>query len=119
TGTNSILATDLSNALTISQTPTNKATLQVGTNIVVITAKDDSGNAVYSTNFIIVSDQTPPVILSQPQSRTNIVGTTATFSGAATACTPLAYQWFFNDTVLLTNQTNNTLTIPSISLTNA
>src|ERR1035437_6021329 len=118
TGTNFILATDLSGALAISQTPTNNAILLPGTNLVVITVKDASSNAAYSTNPIVVRDQTPPVISSQPQSQTNLVGTTANFSTAATACTPLAYQWFFNSTVLA-SQTNSALALVSVSLTNA
>ena len=64
TGTNFILATDLSGAVTNSQSPTNGAILPLGTNTVVITVQDASGNAAYSTNQIIVQDQTPPVILS-------------------------------------------------------
>ena len=44
TGTNFILATDLSGALTISQTPTNNSILPLGTNTVVITVADASGN---------------------------------------------------------------------------
>jgi hypothetical protein len=118
TGTNFILATDLSGALTISQSPTNGAVLLIGTNMMVITIKDASSNAAYSTNFIIVQDQTPPLILSQPQNRTNLVGTTANFSAAATACTPVAFQWFFNSAAL-TDQTNSALTLVSVSLTNA
>ena len=62
TGTNFILAADLSGALTISQSPTNNATLPPGSNVVVITVQDASGNAAYSTNAIFVQDQTPPVI---------------------------------------------------------
>src|SRR5207245_774958 len=34
-----------------------------------------------------------PIILSQPQSRTNVAGTTATFSVTATGTLPLSYQW--------------------------
>jgi len=62
TGTNFIRAADLSGALTISQCPTNAAVLPLGTNPVVIIIKDASGNAAYSTNRIVVQDQTPPVI---------------------------------------------------------
>jgi len=115
TGTNYILATDLSGALTLAQVPTNAAILPLGTNVVVITVKDSSGNAAYSTNRIVVQDQTPPVILSQPQSRTNTVGATASFTVAATACTPLAFQWYFN-TAALTAQTNSTLTLSNLTL---
>jgi hypothetical protein len=118
TGTNYILATDLSGALAISQTPTNNSILQIGTNTVVITVADASGNTAFSTNAIFVQDETPPMIFSQPQSQTNTAGTTANFSVAATACTPLTYQWFFNSAVL-TNATNSALAIVSADPTNA
>ena len=118
TGTNYIFATDLSGALTVSQTPTNDFILPLGTNVIVIAVADASGNTAFSTNTIVVQDQTPPLVLSQPQNQTNLVGVTANFSVAATACTPLAYQWFFNNSIL-TNQTNSTLTLPSVNLTNA
>ena len=44
TGTNFILATDLSEPLTISQTPTNNSILPLGTNAVVIAVADFYGN---------------------------------------------------------------------------
>ncbi len=118
TGTNFVLASDLSGALTLSQKPTNNTVLFLGTNLVVITAKDASGNTATSTNNIIVSEQTPPVILTAPQSQTNTVGGPANFSVAATACTPLAYQWFYNDTALPA-KTNRTLTLSSLNSTAA
>jgi len=114
TGTNFILATDLSEPLTISQSPTNNYLLPLGTNSIVITVKDTAGNASYSTNTIIIQDQTPPVIFGQPQSLTNFIGTTATFSAAITACTPLAFQWYSNN-VALTVQTNTTLTLSNVA----
>ncbi len=118
TGTNFVLATDLSGTLTISQTPTNNSILPLGTNVVVIAAGDASGNTAFSTNTIVIQDQTPPLILSQPQSATNLVGATAGFSVAATACTPITFQWFFNS-VTLTDQTNSILTLASVTITNA
>jgi len=117
TGTNYILATDLSGSLTISETPTNNSILQLGTNTIVITVADASGNDAYSTNTIVVQDETPPVILCQPRSQTNTVGDTVDFNVAAIACTPLAYQWFYNSAAL-TNETNSTLEIDNVS-TNA
>lgn len=118
TGTNFILAADLSGALAISQSPTNNSILPLGTNRIIITVRDASTNKAFSTNTIIVSDQAPPLIASQPQSRTNILGTTANFNVAATACTPLAYQWFFEGAAMV-NQTNNSLALLSTSLTSA
>ena len=118
TGTNFILATDLSGALTITQTPTNNFLLPLGTNTVVITVADASGNTAFSTNTVVVQDQTPPVIFSQPQSQTNFIGTTATFGVAATACTPLTFQWYSNNTAL-TLFTNTTLALSNLTLSAA
>lgn len=114
TGTNYMLATDLSGALTISQNPSNNAPLLLGTNTVVMAVEDASSNTVYSTNIVMVLDQTPPQVLSPPQSQTNLAGTDASFNVTATACTPLAYQWLYNGTVL-TDQTNSTLALASVS----
>ena len=63
TGTNYLLAADAcSTELTITQTPTNGSVLALGTNEVVLAVADSSGNAAYSTNTVIVADQTAPVI---------------------------------------------------------
>lgn len=118
TGTNFILASDLSGTLTVSQSPAEGTVLLVGTNLAVITVADAYGNAAYSTNIIVVRDQTPPLIWSPPQSRTNLAGTTATFNVGAAACTPLAYQWLFKSTVLA-GQTNSTLTLASVNISQA
>ena len=114
TGTNYILATDLSGTLTITQVPTNNAALPLGTNVVLITVADASGNASYSTNQILVQDQTPPVILVQPQSQTSTIGASAGFGVAAVACTPLAFQWYF-DSAILAAQTNGTLVLSNLT----
>ncbi len=114
TGTNYIRATDLSGSLTLTQVPTNAAVLPLGTNLVVITVADASGNASYSTNQVIVEDQTPPVIVLQPQSQTNTVGGSAGFSVAAAACTPLTFQWYFDATALAA-QTNSTLAVSNLN----
>jgi predicted RecA/RadA family phage recombinase len=118
TGTNYILASALSGELTLTQSPDVGAVLSIGTNFAVITVADAYGNTAYSTNTIVVQDQTPPLILSPPQSRTNVAGTDAYFNVAASACTPLAYQWLFDSNVL-TDQTNSTLTLASVSTSRA
>ena len=118
TGTNYIIATDWSGPPVITQIPATNAVLALGTNEVILTATDTSGNASYSTNTIVVADETPPVIVSGPQSLTNAAGATATFTVAATACTPLAYAWFFNGTTI-SGATNAVLTLPGVGLANA
>lgn len=114
TGTNYIRATDASGALTISQNPTNCALLPLGTNAVVITVADVSGNNCHSTNEITVLDQTPPLIVTQPQSQTNSLGANASFCVTATACTPLRFQWYLN-TAPLSAETNSTLTLSNLT----
>jgi len=56
----------------------------------------------------------PPTITAQPESRTNNIGTTATFSVSATGAGPLRYQWYFNTTNALSTQTNATLILPNV-----
>ena len=93
TGTNFVNATDLSGVLTITQSPTNNAILQLGTNAVVITVADGSGNKTYSTNRVIVRDQTPPVIvLNGFNPLTNELGAAFVDPGvsASDTCTGLA-----------------------------
>jgi hypothetical protein len=47
-----------------------------------------------------------------------LIGSTATFTVAATACTPLAYQWYFNRSPLIA-QTNSTLVLSNLNSGNA
>jgi hypothetical protein len=115
TGTNSILATDLSGAVSITQNPTNTTILPIGTDTVIISVADASGNTAYSTNQIIVQDQTPPQILLQPQSQVVVPGENVSFAVAATACTPLSFRWYLGN-VPLPAQTNDFLTISNVSL---
>ena len=117
TGTNYIVATDLSTPLTITQDPTNKAVLPLGTNLAVIAAADAYGNTAYSTNQVIVQDHVP-FITSQPVSQARSAGGTATFSVVATACTPLSFQWWFNGSSLA-QQTNDELVLSDLIAANA
>lgn len=62
TGTNFIIAADLSGPLVITQNPTNGTVLATGTNVVILTVADALGNLAHDTNAVIVQDQIPPVI---------------------------------------------------------
>ena len=66
TGTNYILASDSAGPVTITQSPTNNAVLPLGTNIIILTVTDSSGNQAFSTNTVVVLDDppTPPTINS-------------------------------------------------------
>src|SRR5262249_13165413 len=62
TGTNLFQAADNCSSVTVTQTPLAGTLLPLGTNQVVLTARDASGNAVRSTNTVVIADLTPPVI---------------------------------------------------------
>jgi autotransporter-associated beta strand protein len=120
TGTNYIIAVDTcSSSVTVTQNPPLGTVLSYGTtNEVVLTALDASGNAAYSTNTVVVAEGAAPVITAQPQSLTNLVGTDAAFTVAATSCGPVSYQWYLN-TDALADETNATLTVADVQLTDA
>jgi hypothetical protein len=61
----------------------------------------------------------PADITSQPQSRTNNVGETATFAVSATGPGTLRYQWYFDETNALAGATNTTLAISNVQPANA
>jgi alpha-tubulin suppressor-like RCC1 family protein len=68
--------------------------------------------------------KSPPVITLQPASCTNIVGTTATFTVAATGMAPLSYQWKKDDSDLadsgnVSGATTATLTLTDVQDTDA
>jgi hypothetical protein len=65
-----------------------------------------------------------PSIATQPVSRTNAAGTTATFSVAASGSTPFTYQWFRGVTALadggnVSGSTMNLLTLSNVQSTDA
>ncbi len=59
-----------------------------------------------------------PAIVQQPQSQTNIAGTTAIFSVTASGTAPLAYQWRTNG-IPRVGATNATLTLSSVATNDA
>jgi hypothetical protein len=54
-----------------------------------------------------------PIITNQPQSLTNVAGTTAVFSVGATGTEPLSYQWQLNSS-WLSAETNASLTLSNV-----
>ncbi|MEY4386725.1 MAG: hypothetical protein RLY20_2008 [Verrucomicrobiota bacterium] len=61
----------------------------------------------------------PADITSQPQGRTNNVGTVATFNVIASGPGTLQYQWYFNDTNAIANATNTTLILSNVQPSDA
>jgi len=67
----------------------------IGTNSFTVTATDTNG-CWGSLGYSLVVTGGPPLIVVGPQSRTNVIGTDATFNVTATGTSPLVYQWEFN-----------------------
>ena len=84
----------------------------------------DAGNyAVVVTNsagsitsaVALLTVWVPPAITAQPLSRTNIPGTSASFSSTASGTTPLSYQWNFNDAAIA-GATQSSLTLTNVQI---
>jgi hypothetical protein len=63
-----------------------------------VTVADAMGNV--TSNPALLTVNAPPSIISQPASKTVIVGQTATFSVIAAGAAPLNYQWKMNGTAI-------------------
>ncbi len=63
-----------------------------------------------------VAAATPPSVATGPQDQSIFTTQSATFSVVADGSPPFAYQWLYNNTTVLTNQTNSTLTINNAQL---
>ena len=59
----------------------------------------------------------PPVVTTQPQCQTNVVGSTVSFGVVASGTVPLGYQWMFGGANII-GATNATLTLNNVQLTN-
>jgi hypothetical protein len=85
--------TNLADATTSTLTIATAQAANAGTYAVVVT--NLYGTVTSSNALLTVLD---PYITSQPQSRTNYLGSNVTFTVTATGAAPLSYQWRFNTT---------------------
>lgn len=61
---------------------------------------------------------TPPLITTQPTSKTVLLGSNVVFSVAASTGTTLSYQWYLNG-IVIQGATNSSFTIAKVQFTNA
>ena len=106
--------TNLSGQISTTLSRANVRTNDAGPYTVVVTNMAGSLTSQVATLTVLV----PPTIASQPQSRTNMLGTTASFSVTAFGTAPLAYQWRFNG-LEIAGATATNLTLSNVQLTNA
>jgi len=77
-----------------------------------IAAIHSAGGAGLCESSIVLCSNCSPAIVTQPASRTNLTGTTASFSVAATGSPPLAWQWRKDGADIL-RATNTTFSLMS------
>jgi hypothetical protein len=106
--------TDQTNA---SFTITSAQTDDAGGYSVVVSNNNGSVTSVVATLTVLLP--VPPSITAQPQNWTNVVGFAATFAVGASGSSPLHYQWYFNTSTLLANQTNASLNFTIASTNDA
>jgi pectate lyase len=112
--TNTILTNATNSILTL----TNVQLTDSGGYSAVVT--NVSGSITSAVAQLTVSLPVAPSIITQPQDQSNILpGATATFSVIASGSDPLSYQWYYNNSTLLTNATDAILTIANVQPGNA
>jgi uncharacterized repeat protein (TIGR03803 family) len=83
----------------------------------------NSSGQVSSAGAVLEVNSSAPMIVSQPQSQTTLVGTTAIFSAQATGDGPLDFQWQENGTNLvdggnISGSATSSLTLASVAVSN-
>jgi hypothetical protein len=84
----------------------------------------NSLGSVMSSNALLTVVLTPPVIVTQPSSLTNVAGTTAIFTVTASGTLPLSYQWRKNGSAMtdggnVSGSSTNLLTLINVQDTDA
>jgi len=126
-GANRFAAAPLPSGLTISTTVgriTGMPTVD-GIFTILLTASDDGQPSRTVTKNLTLTilpggggTTNPPIITTQPGSRTVTNGSSTTFTVSATGTAPLAYRWR-NNGVEVTGATNSTMTLSSVTTNHA
>jgi PKD repeat protein len=95
-----------SNSTNITLNVTVAANATGGARTVTVTNPDGQAQTSASGILTITANPVAPSISVQPASRTNVAGTTATFSVTASGSPAPAYQWVKNTITVLTNGGN-------------
>ncbi len=102
------------------------ANLSAGTVTVGVTNGTGTKGVFIAEIFAPGSSTNPPIIVSQPNGLNVFTNSTVKLTVGASGTTPLAYQWYINDTTSplsnggnLTGVTNSVLTLSNTTLANA
>jgi hypothetical protein len=113
-----VASDNCSPTISSSQSPPAGTILPLGPTNILINVDDGNGNTNSFIAIVSVEDQNFPVIIAAPQSQTNRLGDDALFTVTASACTPLAYQWFFEGQPI-SGRTDSTLLLNRITSADA
>ena len=95
----------------IGGTPTEAGSYSVG-----VTATNGVSPSASQDLEISISAQTSaPTFTTHPQSQSKAVGSTATFTAAATGGAPISYQWYKSGSIIL-GETATTYTTPAVTV---
>jgi hypothetical protein len=108
-----VVADDACSGVAVTQLPLAGSVVGLGAYPVILTIKDAANNQTTRNALVTVVDGVVPLITSQPQSSTNIAGSTGGFAVSASSCTPLAYQWRIGDSAI-PSETGSALTITNV-----
>jgi len=111
------IGTDLAGATSATLTLTGVTLTDTGDYTVVVTNVAGSTTSAAATLTVSAAAQ-PPVIVTQPASQTIALGSSASFTVAATGTAPLTYQWS-KDGVALSGATSATLDFVSVTAADA
>lgn len=105
--------------LSVLNTVTNALCAQSFTATRTWLAVDACSNAASCSQTVTVQDQSGPLVLSQPQDQAVLAGQTVKLTVAVASCPPVFYQWYFNQTNALAQETNATLVLTNINTAEA
>ena len=119
-GTNLVDGGNISGSTSYSLTLTNVSLADIANYDVVVTGF----GSITSTPAVLWVTNEPPLILTQPQGRTNTVGTSTSFAVSAIGTGTLTYQWRKDGTNLsddgnISGPTNSVLAVTAVTTTNA
>ncbi|MCX7721446.1 MAG: immunoglobulin domain-containing protein [Verrucomicrobiae bacterium] len=77
-----------------------------------------SGGRYNGSSWFTVDEFAGPFLFAQPQSATNVVGSTATFSAVALGKLPLRFQWY-KDGLPIAGATDTVLALPNVQTNHA
>jgi hypothetical protein len=92
--------------------------LRAGTNVLAVEVHQNNTNSsdvVFGLALAAVSAAvSPAVFVEQPEDVATYVGNNATFTATVRGMTPITYQWYFDRTNLLVDETNSFLVLENV-----